>query len=97
MGGDSPHSFFFLLWMMAPRDIGRRLELQTYLFFKWKTPSAPQALWLLAGFRPFAVIWWLRLQNQPSPAEARCAVQGQWGPWDGVGQPRDPGAAASLG
>ena len=41
MGGDSPHSFFFLLWMMAPRDIGRRLELQTYLFFKWKTPVSP--------------------------------------------------------
>ena len=40
--GDSPNSFFFFLfWMMAPRDIGRRLELETYLFFKCKTPVSP--------------------------------------------------------
>lgn len=34
------------------------------------------------------------MQNQPSLAEARCAGRGQWGPWNGVRQPWDPGAAA---
>lgn len=36
--------FFFLFRVRASRDIGRRLELETYLFFRWKTLVGPRGL-----------------------------------------------------
>ena len=88
-----PPFFFFLFRMRAPRDIGRRLELETYLFFKWKTPVGPAGSHAAGWTQSICHALVAPLENQPSLAEARFAGRGQPAPWDTVGQAWDPWAA----